>query len=54
MFTDDIVRALPAVGRQVAIGEVVASQTLVAGDPGVFENHEREARKPTRVDLVGS
>ena len=54
MFTDDIVRALLAVGRQVAAGKVVAGQALVAGDPGAFENREREARKPTHVHLVGS
>ena len=54
VFTDDIVRAPLAVGRQVAVGEVVAGQALVAGDPGAFENREREARKPIRVDLVGS
>ena len=54
MFTDDIVRALLAVGRQVAVDEVVAGQALVTGDPGAFENREREARKPTLVDLVGS
>ena len=54
MFTDDIVRALLAVGRQVAVGEVVAGQALVTGDPGVFQNCERQARKPTHVDLVGS
>ena len=54
MFTEDIVRALPEVGRQVAVGEVVAGQALVAGDPDGFEKIEREAWKPTHVDLVGS
>ena len=54
VFTDDVVRALLAVGRQVTVGEVVAGQALVAGDPASFENCEREARKPTHVDLVGS
>ena len=53
MFTDDIVCHLLAVGRQVAVGEVVAGQALVTSDPGAFENHEREARKPADVDLVG-
>ena len=33
MFTDDIVLALLAVGRQVAVGEAVAGQALVARDP---------------------
>ena len=54
MFTDDIVRALLAVGRQVAVGEVVAGQALVAGDPGAFENHEREARNPTMWTSLGA
>ena len=54
VFTDDIIRALLAVGRQVAVGDVVAGQALVAGDPGTFENHERKAGKPTHVDLFGS
>ena len=38
MFTDDIVRALLAVGRQVAVGEVVADQGLAVGNRGAFEN----------------
>ena len=54
MFTDDIVRALLVVGRQVAVSVVVAGQALAAGDPGAFENHEREAWKRTHVDLVGT
>ena len=51
---DHIVRAQLVVGRQVAVGEVVAGQALVAVDPGAFENCEREARNPTHVDFVGS
>ena len=54
MFTDVIVRALLVVGRQVAVGEVVAGQALAVGDPGPFGNCERKARKTTHVDLVGS
>ena len=54
VFTDDIVGVLLVVGRHVAAGEVDSSQTLMAGDPGAFENREREARTPTHVDLVGS
>ena len=54
VFTNDIVRTALAVGRQVAVREVVADQALVAGGPGAFENREREARKPTHVDLVRS
>ena len=52
VFTDDIVRALLAVGRQVAVGEVVAGQAVVADDPGAFENREREAQSlPTWASL---
>ena len=54
VFTDDIVRALLAVGRQVSVGEVIAGKALVTGDPGVFENRKREARKPAHMDLVRS
>ena len=54
MFADDIVRSLLVVGRQVAVGEVVAGQALVADDPGVFEHRAREARNRTHVDLIGS
>ena len=52
--TGDIVRALLAVGSQVAVGEVVADKALVAGDPVAFEHCEREAWKPAYVNLVGS
>ena len=51
MFTDDIVRGLLAVGRQVAVGEVIAGQALVIGDPGTFENRERKARNPMWTSL---
>ena len=54
MLAADVARALLVVGRQVAVGEVVAGQTLVAGDPNAFENREREAWKPTHVGLDGS
>ena len=54
VLADDIFHALLAVGRQVALGEVVASRTLAAGDPSTFESRERKVRKPTHVDLVGS
>ena len=37
VFTDDIARALLAVGRQVTVGEVIAGQTLMTGDPGAFK-----------------
>ena len=49
-----ISQALLAVDRQVAVGEVIAGQALVTGDPGAFKNREREARKPAHLDLVGS
>ena len=54
VFTDDIVRALLAVGRQVAVGEVIAGQALVTGDPVAFKDRAREAREPAHMDLVGS
>ena len=41
-----MVRALLAVGRQIAAGEVVGGQTLLAGDSGAFESHEKEALEP--------
>ena len=50
MFTDDILRALLAVGRH-AVGEVVACQFLVAGDPGAFENRERRRSSPMWTSL---
>ena len=49
VFADDIVRALLAVGRQVAVGEVVAGQTLMAGDPDTFENHHCSRRHTANV-----
>ena len=30
----------------------MAGKALVTGDPGALEKREREARKPTNVDLV--
>ena len=54
VFADDIVRALLTVGRQVAVGEVIVGQALVAEDTGALKNREREGRKPTHVDIVGS
>ena len=54
VFADDIVPALLTVGRQVAVGEMITGKALVAEDAGVFNNSEREARKPAHVDFVGS
>ena len=54
VLADDIVRPLLTVGRQVAVGEVIADQALVAENAGAFKDREREARKPAHVDLVGS
>ena len=53
VFMNDIVRTLLAVGRQVAVGEMIAGQALVTEDSGAFKNREREARKSAYVDLVG-
>ena len=36
VFTDDIVRALLAVGRQVAVDEMIAGHALVTEDPGAL------------------
>ena len=38
MLADDIVRALLTVGRQVAVGEMISGQALVAEDAGAFQN----------------
>ena len=54
LFQDDIVRAMLAVGHQVAVGEMIAGQGLVAEDADAFTNREREARKPAHVDSIGS
>ena len=54
VFADDIVRALLAVGRQVAVGEMIAVQALVAENAGAFKHRETGAPKPGHVDLVGS
>ena len=53
MFANNIVRALLSVCSQVAIGQVVAGQTLVSRDSCVFENRQRETWKSTHVKLVG-
>ena len=53
MFATNIVRALLAVCSQVTIGQVVAGQTLVSRDSGVFENRQGETWKSTHVHLVG-
>ena len=54
VFADDIVRVLLAVRRQVGVGEVVAGQALVTGDPSALENCERGPRQPTLMDFAGS
>ena len=53
MFANNIVRALLSVCSQVAVGQVVADQTLVSRDSGAFENRERQTWKYTNVNLVG-
>ena len=45
--------ALLSVFCQVAVGRVVADQTLVSRDSGAFENHQRETWMSAHVDLVG-
>ncbi|MEP3304672.1 MAG: hypothetical protein ABJO05_22125 [Roseibium sp.] len=54
MFASDIVRALLAVRRQIAVGEVVAGLNCLAGNPSALENRERGAWERTLTDLVGS
>ena len=53
VFANTIVRALLSVCSQVAIGQVVAGQTLVSRDSGAFENRQGETWKSTHVNLVG-
>ena len=53
MFAKNIVCALLSVCSQVAVGQVVAGQTLVSRDSGKFENCQRETWKSTHVNLVG-
>ena len=53
MFAKNIVCALLSVCSQVAVGQVVAGQTLVSRDSGAFENRQRETWKSTHVILVG-
>ena len=40
MCANNVVRALLPVGGQVAIGQVVAGQTLVSHDAGAIENRQ--------------
>ena len=54
VLANDIVPSLLAVSRNVTVGEVIAGQTLVDDDLNTFQNRERQARKPTHVELVGS
>ena len=53
VFANNVVRALQSVCSQVAIGQVVAGQTLVSRNSGGFENRERETWQSTRVNLFG-
>lgn len=52
LLTNDGVRALLVVCRQVATHERIAGLTVISGDPGAFRK-EREPRKPAHVGLVG-
>ena len=49
-LANNIVGALLAFWRQVAVCEVAAGQALMAGS---VENIEKEAREPAHVNLVG-
>ena len=53
VFANNIVCALLSVCNQVAIGHVVAGQTLVSRYSGAFENRQGETWKTTHVNLVG-
>ena len=53
VFVNDVVRALLPVCGQVAIGQVVAGQTLGSRYSCAFENHQGETCRPTHVNLVG-
>ena len=52
VFANNTFRALLSVCSKVAIGQVVAGQTLASRDSVVFENRQREAWKSTHVNLV--
>lgn len=54
VLTNDIIRALQVVCRQIAVGKMVVGQTLMAVDSSALQNRERKPRKPTHVSLVGS
>ena len=47
VFANNIVRALLSACCQVAVGQVVAGQTLVSRDSSAFENRQRETLKST-------
>ena len=53
VFANNIVRALLSVCSQVAIGQMVAGQTLVSRYSDEFENRQGETWKPSHMNLVG-
>ena len=53
VFANNDVCALLLICGQVAIGKVVAGQTVVPRYSGAFENRQGETWKPTHVNLVG-
>ena len=53
VFANNIVRVLLSVCSQVAIGQVVADQTLVSRYSGAIDNRQGETWKPAHVNLVG-
>ena len=52
MFANNVVRVLLSVCGEVAIGQVVAGQTLVSRYSGAFENRQGETWKPIHVNFV--
>ena len=50
---NNVARALLSVGDQVALGQVVADQTLVPHDADAIKNRQGETWESAHVDLVG-
>ena len=54
MPANAVVRSLLVFCCQAAIRETIAGEAPMPGDPGAFENRERETGKRAHVDLVWS
>ena len=52
-LANNVVGALLAFLRQVAVCEVVLGEALMTGNPGTVENGKRAARESTHVNLAG-